>query len=190
MPSTVPGYLQPVGTAPPEDANLDSVFQQLIVGLTGLPGSMVRPRWQPTVPKQPEPSTNWCAVGVTNIEHDANPYEQMSGDGLSETLIRHEILTVLCSFYGANALNYAAQARDGIYVQQNNATLDQYEMGVVDAGSIVTAPELVNQQWIRRFDLSMRIRRRIVRTYQVLSVLSAQASVDSDPRTESIIVDQ
>jgi hypothetical protein len=53
-------------------------------------------------------------------------------------------------------------------------------MGVVDAGSIVPAPELVNQQWIRRFDLSMRIRRRIVRTYQVLSVLSAQASANSE----------
>lgn len=188
--STVAGYLQPTGTPPTEDADLDSIFQQLIVGITGLPGNMVRPRWQPTVPKQPDPATNWCAVGVTGIEHDANSYEQMHTDGLSETLIRHEIITVLCSFYGLNALSNAAQARDGMYVAQNNSTLDQYEMGLVEVGSMVTAPELVNQQWIRRFDLSMRIRRRVVRTYQVLNVLSAQASVDSDPRTEPVIVDQ
>lgn len=185
--STVAGYLQPTGTAPPEDVALDAIFQQLVVGLTGLPGNMVRPRWQATVPKQPDPATNWCAIGVTGIEHDANAYEQHNpaGNG-SDTFIRHEMLTVLCSFYGANALNYAAQARDGMYVAQNNATLDQYEMGLVDVGSLVTAPELVNQQWIRRFDLGMRIRRRVVRTYPVLNILSAQATARSETQTESI----
>jgi hypothetical protein len=189
--SSVAGYLQPTGTAPPEDADLDSIFQQLLVGITGLPGNMVRPRWQAIVPKQPEPATNWCAVGVTGIEHDANSYEQHNpaGNG-SDSLIRHEIITVLCSFYGAGALNFASQARDGMYVAQNNSTLDQFEMGLVEVGSIVTAPELVNQQWIRRFDLSMRIRRRVVRTYPILNILSAQATAKSETQTEQIIVDQ
>ncbi|MBB3004363.1 hypothetical protein FHX57_006745 [Paraburkholderia tropica] len=189
------GYLQPVGSAPIEDSALDSIFQQMIVGITGLPGNMVRPRWQPTVPKQPEPSTNWCAIGVTGIEHDANSYEHHDPTGSgTDTLIRHEIITVLASFYGPNALSNAAQARDGMYVQQNNATLDQYEMGMVEVGSIVTAPELVNQQWIRRFDLSLRIRRRVVRTYQILTVLSAQATLKAETETttltEQIIVNQ
>lgn len=189
--SSTPGYLQPTGTPPAEDADLDSIFQQLMVGLTGLPGNMVRPRWQATVPKQPEPAVNWCAIGVTGIEHDANSYElhDPTGSG-SDTFIRHEVISVLCSFYGANALSNATQARDGMYVAQNNSTLDQYEMGLVEVGSIVTAPDLVNQQWVRRFDLTMRIRRRVVRTYPILTILSAQASVDSGPRTESIIVDQ
>lgn len=189
--STAAGYLQPTGTSPPEDANLDSIFQKLIIGLTGLPGNLVRPRWQATIPKQPEPATNWCAIGVTGIEHDANAYEQHNpaGNG-SDTFIRHEILSVLCSFYGANALSYAAQARDGMYVAQNNSTLDQFEMGLVEVGSIVTAPELVNQQWIRRFDLSMRIRRRIVRTYQILTVLSAQATASNEQQTEPIKAQQ
>lgn len=193
--SSVAGYLQPSGTPPAEDADLDSIFQQLIVGITGLPGNMVRPRWQATVPKQPEPATNWCAVGVTGIEHDANSYEQHNptGNG-SDTFIRHEIITVLCSFYGVNALSNAAQARDGMYVAQNNSTLDQFEMGLVDVGSIVTAPDLINQQWVRRFDLSMRIRRRVVRTYQILTILSAQATLEPETeiatRTEQIVVDQ
>jgi hypothetical protein len=187
--SSVAGYLRPTGVAPTEDADLDSIFQQLIVGITGLPGSMVRPRWQATVPKQPEPATNWCAVGVTGIEHDANSYEQHNPAGSgSDTLIRHEVITVLCSFYGANALSYAAQARDGMYVAQNNSTLDQFEMGLVEVGSIVPAPELVNQQWIRRFDVSMRIRRRVVRTYQILTILSAEATANSETQTEPINV--
>lgn len=189
--SSVAGYLQPVGPPPSEDTDLDSIFQQLIVGLTGLPGSMVRPRWQPVVPKQPEPTANWAAIGVTDIEHDANSYEQHdpSGDG-SDTFIRHEILVVLCSFYGPNALNYAAQTRDGMYVAQNNATLDQYEMGLVEVGSMVAAPELVNQQWIRRFDLKMRIRRRIKRTYPILNILTAQVTAQTETLTESANVTQ
>ena len=192
--STAAGYLQPVGTAPPEDAYLDAIFQQMIVGLTGLPGNMVRPRWQPTVPKQPEPTANWCAVGVMDIEPDPYAYEQESADGLSTTLIRHEIIPVLCSFYGPNGRAFASQARDGIQLSQNNAMLDLHEMGLVEASRITAAPELVNQQWIRRFDLTMRIRRRIVRTYQVLSVLSAQATVEAeteiDTVTEHITVNQ
>jgi hypothetical protein len=187
--SSVAGYLQPVGIAPPEDAALDAIFQQMIVGLTGMPGNMVRPRWQTTVPKQPEPNVNWCAVGVMDIEPDPNPYEHLNDDG-SESFIRHEILPVLCSFYGPSAMSNAAQARDGIYVSQNNAMLDQHEMGLVEASRIIPAPELLNQQWVRRYDLTIRIRRRIVRTYQILSVLSAQATVDSDPRTEQINVTQ
>ena len=187
--SSTGGYLQPTGTPPAEDAALDAIFQQMIVGLTGLPGNMVRPRWQSTVPKQPEPTVNWCAVGVMDTEPDANPYEQQNADG-SYSFIRHEVLPVLCGFYGPAAMSYAAQARDGIYVSQNNAMLDQHEMGLVEASRITPAPALINQQWVRRFDLTIRIRRRVVRTYPILTVLSAQASVDSDPRTESIIVDQ
>lgn len=189
--SSVAGYLQPVGTAPPEDTDLDSIFQQLAVGLTGLPGSLVRPRWQPTVPKQPEPNINWCAIGITGIEHDANSVEwhNPAGEG-SDTFMRHEEISVLCSFYGPNALNYAAIFRDGLYVSQNNGNLNQFEMGLHEVGSIVTAAELVSQQWIRRFDLTARIRRRVVRTYPVLNILSAEATVDSDTRTEQINVTQ
>lgn len=179
--STAPGYLVPTGTSPPEDATLDAIFQQLVVGLTGLPGSMVRPRWQATVPKQPDPAASWCAIGVMDIEADANPYEQHNEGGSgSDTFIRNEILVVLCSFYGPAAMSYAAQARDGLYVSQNNAMLDQYEMGLVEASRVTPAPELVNQQWIRRFDLSLRIRRRVVRTYAILNILSAQATAQPD----------
>lgn len=183
--STATGYLVPTAQSPPlEDAALDAVFQQMIVGLTGLPGNMVRPRWQPTVPKQPEPNVNWCAIGVTNSEADPNPamIHNPAGDG-SDTLQRNEILTVLASFYGPNASANAAQARDGIFVSQNNAMLGTYSMGLVSAGPKRPAPELVNQQWIRRYDFEIKVRREIIRTYNVLNILSADGTVDSDSRT-------
>jgi len=183
--STQAGWLVPTAQSPPlEDAALDAVFQQMIVGLTGLPGNMVRPRWQPTVPKQPEPTVNWCAIGVTNSEPDANPAMIHNGaDEGSDTLQRNEVLTVLASFYGPNASANAAQARDGIFVSQNNAMLGTYSMGLVSVGPKRPAPELVNQQWIRRYDFEIKVRREIIRTYNVLNILSADGTVDSDSRT-------
>ncbi|WCM21361.1 hypothetical protein NDK50_07910 [Paraburkholderia bryophila] len=167
------------------------MFQQMIVGLTGLPGNMVRPRWQPTVPKQPEATINWCSIGVTNSDADANPVMAHSpaGNG-SDSLLRNEVLTILASFYGPNASAYAAQARDGIFISQNNDMLTANSMGLVSVGDKLPVPELVNQQWIRRFDFEIRIRRQVVRTYNVLNILSAQATIDSDPLTESIDVSQ
>ncbi|MGI4812805.1 MAG: phage neck terminator protein [Janthinobacterium lividum] len=190
--SSTGGYLAPVQASPPlEDDELVAVFQGLIVGLTGLDGSLVRPRWQPTVPKQPEPSVNWCAIGVTLTDPDANPVMRHNSVGQgSDSLLRHEILTVLASFYGPNGMRYGAQARDGLYVGQNRAALYSNSMGLVNVGQIRTVPELINQQWIRRYDLEITIRRQVVRTYEVLNVLSAAGTVDSDPRTIPFSVSQ
>ncbi|WP_431978620.1 phage neck terminator protein [Pseudomonas fungipugnans] len=41
------------------------------------------------------------------------------------------------------------------------------------ASNIRPAPELVNQQWIRRYDLFIYMRRQVVRVYPVLNILSA-----------------
>lgn len=189
--STTPGYLRPTTTSPPlEDTELDAVFQQMIVGLTGLPGNLVRPRWQSTVPKQPEAAVNWCAVGVMNFESDANPVmtHDAGGEG-SDTFQRHEILTVLASFYGPAASANASLARDGIFVSQNNAMLGTYSMGLVNVGPKRTAPELVNQQWIRRYDLEIMVRRQIVRTYNVRNILSADATLIPDSISPEVVTE-
>ncbi len=190
--STQAGFLVPTATSPPlEDAALDAVFQQMVVGLTGLPGNLVRPRWQPTVPQQPEPSVSWCAIGVTLSDPDVNPemWHNSAGDG-SDTLLRNEVLTVLLSFYGPNAGANAAQARDGIFVSQNQAFLTSYSMGLLEVGKKRAVPELVNQQWVRRFDLDMTVKREIVRTYNVLNILSVEGTVDADTYTQPFSVSQ
>ena len=43
--------------------------------------------------------------------------------------------------------------------------------------ALVDAPELINQQWVRRYDLRLRLRRKIERTYPVLNILSADTPV-------------
>ncbi|WP_079218929.1 hypothetical protein [Herbaspirillum robiniae] len=180
--SATGGYLVPAVASPPlEDAELDAQLQKLIVGVSGLAGQMVRPRWQPTVPKQPEPTVNWCAFGVVRQRNDAGPAIQHEPDGEGQDrYIRHQDLSLLCSFYGPSGKGYAQALADGLTIPQNNEAIGALDMRFIDADDIFGVPELVNQQWIRRYDLNIRLRRKITRTYAVLNLLSAEVSSNAD----------
>ncbi|PXV60888.1 hypothetical protein SAMN04487785_11318 [Dyella jiangningensis] len=142
---------------------------------------MVRPRWQPTAPKQPEPSVNWCAIGVTHIDPDDYPVEVHDGTGNGQDdYAVHEALLVLASFYGPNAMSFCKVMRDGLYIAQNREALTPQGITLTDVGKPVAAPELVNQQWIRRYDVEIRFRRKVERTYPILNILSAPFEIDTD----------
>jgi len=180
--SATGGYLGPAVVSPPlEDSDLDAVFQGLVAGITGLDGSLVRPRWQPTSPKQPEPSINWCAIGVTVINPDAGAYIEHSptGDG-SDNMQRHEDIDLACTFYGPLGATFAAMLRDGLSIPQNLDFLRLQGMGYIECGLARAFPELFNQQWIKRFDITARFRRQVKRTYGVLNILSADPILISD----------
>jgi len=74
-----------VTTSPLMDAALDAVFQALVVGITGLPGTLVRPRWQPVPPTQPSVTTNWAAIGVTTNAADAGLRSSMTAPAQAPT---------------------------------------------------------------------------------------------------------
>lgn len=187
--SSTGGYLAPVGEQPIDDAALDAVLQRYVSGVTGLPGAMVRPRWQPTVPKQPAVDVNWCAIGVQDDEQDpvASIIHDPTGEG-SDTLQRNEVLTVLASFYGPGAKGLARIFADGIQIPQNQEAIAAEGLAFVDSDRVIAAPELLNEQWIRRYDLSFRLRRQVVRTYAVLNVESAQATLKEENLTFGITV--
>lgn len=176
--SSTGGYLVGIGAPPLQDAALDALLQQVVVGLAMLTGDMVRPRWQPTVPKQPEPNIDWCAIGVTEFAPIDYPGEEhvSAGNG-SDTFVRWEQLTVLASFYGPNGNGNASTLRDGLYIARNRDALTAAGMDLVDAGAVTAAPDFVNQQWIRRYDVPIRLRRKVQRTYPILNMLSAPTSI-------------
>lgn len=180
--SSTGGYLLPLGSpAPLDDAALEDFLQRVVVGISGLPGAMVRPRWQPVVPKMPEPGTDWCAIGVTNIDPDDYPVITHDGAGDGRDIYAvHETIVVLASFYGPNSMRFAKLLRDGLYIDQNREALTAAGMALLDAGKPVAAPDFVNQQWIRRHDLPVRIRRKDERIYPVLNILSASTQIDTD----------
>ena len=111
--SATGGFLSPAVVTPPqEDADLEAIVQALVVNITGLAGSLIFPRWQPTIPKQPAASVTWCAMSVNVTDGDINPtitHDGAANGGLgASTLCRTEELEVDASFYGPLGQTYAA----------------------------------------------------------------------------------
>jgi hypothetical protein len=60
---------------------------------------------------------------------------------------------------------------------------------VVGFGDIIHAPELVNDRFVDRADITMTLRRQIVRSYPILSFLAAQGTIYSETLSEPWVVD-
>lgn len=181
--SSTGGYLSPAAATPPEeDLELDRLLSQMVRGISGLPEGAVRPRWQPTTPKQPpSPDENWCAIGISDQTPDASPaiLHDPAGDG-RDIYWRHQDIELLCTFYGAQAKMRAQALADGVGIPQNREALGLREMAVIGTGPIRAVPELVNNVWVRRYDLIIFLRRKISRTYSVLNLLSAETTTHTE----------
>lgn len=182
--SSTGGFLQPAANpAPLEGANLLDFIQAWFVGICGLAGSMVRPRWQAEPPDIPQAGNCWMAFGITNRESDQYPYVEHEANG-SDALQRHERLDILTSFYdtGVTGLadQFASLLRDGTAIAQNREYLTDAGMGLVKAGNLLTVPSLLKQRWLYRVDLEIVIRRQIDRVYPVRSILSTSGDIYTD----------
>lgn len=173
--STKAGYLLPVGDLPPYDADLERLISRWIRGVTGLETSLVYPRWtdpQKTIPKN---GTTWCAFGITTVPDGDSPAFIQSEENTEQWV--HETIEVLCCFYGPLGMTVAALFKSGILVPQNNAQLNKSGLTLKHCGSIYNLPELINNQWVRRYDLSIQLRRKVVRTYNVKSFLDGDVTL-------------
>lgn len=177
--SSTGGYVTPAQTpAPLEDENLENFFQAIFVGITGLNGQVVFPRWQESPPNLPEYGTDWAALGITS--RIADTYAAFVHDGAGEgtdQMQRHETINLLCSAYGPNSGRTMGSFRDGLQVAQNRDALIAGGMGQVDTGDLVSAPEMFKDRWLRRIDMRWTVRRAIWRTYPILNLLSAQGFI-------------
>jgi hypothetical protein len=139
---------------------IENLVHGLISGLTGIPGPLVRPRWQPDPPAQPENTVNWCAFGI--MQRDMHNFPQLvhdpSGDGRGE-LHAHETLRCLASFYGPDAEDNALALRNGLHIGQNREPLYLAGMAFVEAGPLLYLPEIKNTAWRARCDLPLVFRR-------------------------------
>ena len=180
--SSTGGFLTPnTSPAPLEDAALGDFLQALIVGLTGIDGSLVRPRWQPQPPNLPTNTTTWAAIGIRGRVAQAFAYEAHDPTGNGQDFMqRHEELDILCSFYGPGGEGMASTVRDGLSVEQNRSYLTAAGMGLIACGDTTSAPELVNNLWYYRVDMPIHIRRDVTRSYKILNLLSASGDIVTD----------
>jgi hypothetical protein len=178
--SATGGYLTPT-TTPDDDVALALFMQTVIVGVTGLAGTLVRREWQVEPGAQPAIDVNWCAFGVATTQADDNPYERYNDADDDSSLVRQEEFELSCIFYGPNCQGYAKRLRDGLCIAQNREAM--FVVGISfasPAAQVIHVPELINNRWHDRADVTLTFRRQISRDYDILSLLDAYGTIETD----------
>lgn len=169
--SATGGYLLETETA----LNIERFFHDLIMGLTGIDKTLIRPRWQPNQPITPVSGTDWIAFGVSELEGDNTAYTVKTLTGAN--LVRHEKYQVLCSFYGTNAKTTYRKMRDGLEIGQNREVLFLNNMGYVTSSVATHAPELINDIWHDRYDATFQFAREVTKAYNILEIESTHGEI-------------
>lgn len=177
--SSTGGYLVSTETA----FNVEHFFHDLIMGLTGIDKTLVRPRWQPNAPVMPTSNTDWCAFGVTELLSDDTAYLSKNAVNTAD-IIRHERYSVLCSFYGSNARDNIRKIRGGLEIGQNREVLFNNNFGYTTCSIATHSPELINDIWNDRYDIEFQFAREVIKAYNILDIISVQGTI----KTETITV--
>lgn len=180
------GPLQPAPDPAPLSGKPLLVFlQNWIAPLSGLDGTLVRPRYQTEPSNIPDAGEAWMAFGfVGDEEADTFPYVTQSPDGLTTTLQRNEQMTLLCSFYDTGVSGLAdglsRLLRDNLAIAQNREPLLSQGFLLAYVGPRAPAPRTLSTRWLYRVDLPVVVRCEFRRKYEVLSVLSMNGTVHTD----------
>jgi hypothetical protein len=133
--------------------------------------------------------TDWVAFGIMSTEVDFDPWlgnDPHGNNGLGQLKLQeHQIDTIMCSFYGDNAGQYASFFRRGFFIWQNRAVLRANACGLVEIKSMNHAPELYMNQWVNRIDVDLVLRREVRYNYNVATIIGAQVGIEAEPPFES-----
>ncbi len=176
--SSQAGYLDPTAS-PLEGDALNKVLHDAIVGLTGINGKLVRPRWVPEPSTQPSFDENWVAFGIPRTVPDYASYEEVIVDGVTQ-IQRDELLFVLHSFYGPNCKALAERMRNALDVSQNRAALRAAGLLFKEAQEPVVLPALLKEKWVKRVDITIVYARRAIHTYAIRIIESGQLGLDNE----------
>lgn len=175
--STSPGYLTPVGNEPEYDEDLERQISRWIRGVTGMDAKQVFPRQTDPQSSIPENGVTWCGFGIATAPRDGTPANIQVSNGQSEQWT-WEMVTVLCCFYGPQGAGMAARFREGIFVEQNADALRRAAgLSLLDAGKIFNLPELINNQWVRRYDITVTLSRKNIRTFNIETIVTPNVAV-------------
>lgn len=185
--SATGGYLVPTSSEPPPGGlTLEDFIQTVLVGVSGIAGTLVRPKWQIEPPKYPDITVNWIAFAIVTNRPDANASVSMDANDVT-LLQRQETLSVQLSFYGPDALEKSSIVRDGFQIQQNLEALRLANMGYNGITDAVRGPDLFNERWVDRYESTLTLVRQVQRAYPILAFASAHGSIHTDKEPELII---
>jgi len=178
--SATGGFLLPTSPDPVGDLDLDRKLNDLISGAAGLPGDLMRPRYQREPPPRPPPDTDWGSFGVIELDRVGPNYIQHVPDGNGRDVMKCEWdLRIFVSFYGPNCGRIAQRFLDGLEETQNHESAVANGLHLREMRTIAILGEQVNMSWYRRAELEILIRHKFSRDYDVLNILSAAGMVTS-----------
>ena len=179
MPNTsaTGGYLLPT-TGPLDAQLLKRFFHDVIVGVTGFNSQLVRPSYQPNPPTIPDLTVDWCAFYISLKASDNFPW-YVQGDS-SGQLFANENVNLQTSFYGPNCISNATILRDGLQICQNTDAMAAVNIGYIGCSDMTYLPELINDKWYERADITVNLNRRVGRTYPILKILSIEGTIEAD----------
>jgi hypothetical protein len=186
--STEAGYLAPDTPGPDYDDALEDLFQATIVGITGIPGNLVRPRWQPEAPNTPGFDVDWIAFGLQVIDRQWNSYQVFDSDLNAYTVSGTEVLHCNVSFYGPHLTEKRRRWEDGLQVDQNLAPLHAQGIKYIDMLDPVALPALFKNRWRERMDMKAVFHRWATRIYPVTTLVSVGADLDNERYHTPIVV--
>jgi hypothetical protein len=155
--------------AAPED-----VIRLYLSALTGIDKNLVRKRWLNKVGKQPDLGTDWIAVGVEGVTTWGTPYSDNQKIPDIQNRISQQTLKFRASFYGLNSAELSDKAREGLCMVQNNNQLKRYGLTVQSVDDeVLHLPDLQDEQWLDRYDLTFRVGRSVSREYGIRTIVDA-----------------
>ncbi len=186
--SATGGYLIPTITPPlPGNLSIEDFIQTVIVGISGYPGNLVRPRFQVAPPKNPSIETDWIAFGIENLTPDANAYVgKLPND--TDILARTQRLEIQVAFYGPNSLDNIAAFIDGFQITQNLEAMLIANIAFNGISQAIRGPDLLNERWVNRYETTLTLVRTIQRFYPILSFASAAGSIHTVVDNEDLTI--
>lgn len=184
MSSATGGFLRPT-SAPIYGQALDRVFHGVLAGVTGIPADLVRPTFQQSPPRMPGIETDWLAFAVNVFSPKFSGWQWLNEE---EVYIQRQVerLDLSCVFYGPNAELNASNLASGLYLLQNTDSLISQNMRFIGSGDVLSVPELINERYFNRSDVSLTFSRDAVRVVDILSFASAQVEIDAE--TQNVLV--
>ena len=121
---------------------------------------------------------DWSAFGLQEEDSDTFAYNSINTDN-QNVFMRMEALTLQCSFYGPHSLRFGRIVRDGFQIGQNREALQSAKMDFVSTSKMVRAPDLINERWVNRWEMSVYLRAEDLRTYPILTFLSSSGTLNA-----------